>query len=853
MPSALSDESSEETSEDDESDDDSGQSDSGAADSPTPAMRDRKRQGVNVGVRAVSLALHEQSVLKDGYLLPANEDKEADEDIKDVVPDDVPPAPSAEDADAATPSAAGPVRRAAMMLRADVRPRRQSSEVQAQKEAQKKDPASSFDLSWEEDQDFPIALVQASLEPSQLEKAVLYYRSLPQAQSREYHCLVNLACCLMALNQPRQAKNLLEQATILKPSKASAQLNLIACCLRIRHRSSALSGIDQALRNAEDLTAEHHRLLLWTRRELLALLSKDPGTARPEGRSGRKEVKVETTRTRKAARYQVFTRLEAWQMRKDLLALRSGPSMEEGQELKPPWRRRHIYSEDSEQAIYSRKARWQPLSPDAMELLREACKKLCKCGKDDGALSDDSDIPEDTDTSSEEEVKEVQGSKAAQQAYECIKPLPCMQALASDKAIALIQAGELVDYDADTQIFEEGDPALHVYIIVRGSVSIRVMMPELGNDPIPVQSLYDGQVFGDAKIAAWKDANAPPPKRKGGARTQEDTCMLRIPAPAYRHALGLDTKTNGPNQTGGNTEGNDEEEGALLPEVRRKVQALLKSPLFQGAAASTLVLLATNLQEVSLRHDDVFMEIDQALQACFLISQGYVRVSVPAVDLEANLGPAYDDASRILGSGRLPHHGPALGVTSWKKKKREKKIGSDLLSRFNLSKGEVPVFQLGMRPLLMPTDSVSSSATPRPSRLITRLPGNPRRGSAWHQSLRRTQMVPYLGGTPSDIELCFLHAGQAFGLQTLLDKQDCSYVSSCEVRVQSSEAKILVLTPASLLYLNESLAQSLKDKVGSMDDPVRPSLQSIKRERLNRSHWAVRKQKVFYQVVMQED
>lgn len=57
-----------------------------------------------------------------------------------VVPDDVPPAPSAEDADAATPSAAGPVRRAAMMLRADVRPRRQSSEVQAQKEAQKKDP-----------------------------------------------------------------------------------------------------------------------------------------------------------------------------------------------------------------------------------------------------------------------------------------------------------------------------------------------------------------------------------------------------------------------------------------------------------------------------------------------------------------------------------------------------------------------------------------------------------------------------------------------------------------------------------------------------------------------------------------
>ena len=33
-----------------------------------------------------------------------------------------------------------------------------------------------------------------------------------EPRSRRYHCLVNLACCLVSLNQPRPARALLEQA-----------------------------------------------------------------------------------------------------------------------------------------------------------------------------------------------------------------------------------------------------------------------------------------------------------------------------------------------------------------------------------------------------------------------------------------------------------------------------------------------------------------------------------------------------------------------------------------------------------------------------------------------------------------
>lgn len=277
-----------------------------------------------------------------------------------------------------------------------------------------------------------------------------------------------------------------------------------------------------------------------------------------------------------------------------------------------------------------------------------------------------------------------------------------------------------------------------------------------------------------------------------------------------------------------------------------------------------------------------------------------MRVSVPAVDMEAKLG-SLDDASRILGMGRLPDakrgfgsargagargaHGSQENVRpnrgahpvrsiprSPKTQKmqkgekgekretlpREQKLEQQKNSPKGLSKlGEVPVFQLGERPLLFRPTSSSQEGKVRMSRFVARKQGTPRRGTPWEMSLRQSRIAPFLGNAGSeDIEMCLLHAGEAFGLGSLFDPKshgECSYLSSCEVRVESSEAKILVLTPGSLLYLNENLARSLVEKAKQQEDPVAPSLKSIKRERLNRSNWIVRKQQVLHQVVMQED
>jgi len=631
-------------------------------------------------------------------------------------------------------------------------------------------------------------------------------------------------------------------------------MNLTYCLLRIRDRPNAVLAIDEALRHAEDLSADQHRLLLWTKKDLSKTLVSKRGAPnrsgtsqgkRPDSGSASGSGKGSARRRPVAGRHQMLTRMEVFQMRKELVALRSHDT-----EVTPPWGRRFLYSEDSEQAISSKKARWQPLNPEELEAVRKAYSDMAKVRAGEAV----SDVEEDVfSDDSQDDVIDNRDSqiekKAARRAFAAVRTLPCMQALAEDKAVALLQAGELVEVSGGCQIFQQGDPADHIFIIIQGSVSIKILIPDLGPDVIPVETLYDGQVFGDAKVAAWRDAQEGPPRRKAGAHAQEDSCLLRICAGDYRQAMGLldhgkDAANSRENQKEETLE-QDDQAAALLPDVRRKVHALASSPLFEGANINNLALLASNVEEIVLRYDDVFLEIGQ----------------------DACMG-SLEDASRILGMGRLPGSLDGSGQSGWSETPRSRpgcsprsgkpKAKQDLPSRFRLkSSGELPVFQLGDRPLLLPptTQSASvASGTPRKgTRLTPRRPGTPRRGTPWHEALRQKRTAPFLGVAPSELELCNLHVGECFGLAALYDpKGECPYPSKCEVRVQSSEARIMVLTNGSLLYLNETLARTLVDRAKEKGDPVAPALQDIKRERTHRSRWTMQKLKVLDRIVMHE-
>ena len=291
----------------------------------------------------------------------------------------------------------------------------------------------------------------------------------------------------------------------------------------------------------------------------------------------------------------------------------------------------------------------------------------------------------------------------------------------------------------------------------------------------------------------------------------------------------------------------------------------------------------------------------KAIHACFLVSEGYVRVSVPVADQEAGMG-SVEDVSRIIGMGRVPgslldgsaqssaqdsgsgtatqsrpnsasrrmradklpsaranHANANSRANKNLRALRQRQEEASQLSRFKLKAtegSELPVFQLGSRPLLLPvthSTSVASGASQRPSRFMPRKPGTPRRGTTWQAALRQRRTAPFLGIAPPDVELCQLHVGECFGLAALYDpKGECPYPSGCEVRVQSSEARILVLTNGSLLYLNEALARTLVDRAKEQQDPVAPLKQEVKRERTHRSSWRMQKLRVLDRIIMHE-
>eukprot|EP00439_Symbiodinium_sp_Y106_P078203 s1097_g16.t11 len=198
----------------------SGSGESEDVDSLPEAVDRSKRQALKV--RGAGTELAEQSRLEGGYLLPAAEECEEPDNKEETetkeATNDIVELP-------AEYRAASRRRRDGLDMTAVLSKKRQQQEecAQASREQLKKDPASAFRLSWEEDDEFPIFLVQSTLDHAQLDKAVLHYRSLAPAESRRYHCLVNLACCLVSLNQPRPARALLEQAVTLQPHRAAAR------------------------------------------------------------------------------------------------------------------------------------------------------------------------------------------------------------------------------------------------------------------------------------------------------------------------------------------------------------------------------------------------------------------------------------------------------------------------------------------------------------------------------------------------------------------------------------------------------------------------------------------------------
>ena len=64
----------------------------------------------------------------------------------------------------------------------------------------------------------------------------------------------------------------------------------------------------------------------------------------------------------------------------------------------------------------------------------------------------------------------------------------------------LISKAKLNHYKPDDEIYRQGETGDFLYIVVRGSVKVKMQNKEFGEIPLVINTLYDGDYFGELAL-----------------------------------------------------------------------------------------------------------------------------------------------------------------------------------------------------------------------------------------------------------------------------------------------------------------------------------------------------------------
>lgn len=229
-----------------------------------------------------------------------------------------------------------------------------------------------------------------------------------------------------------------------------------------------------------------------------------------------------------------------------------------------------------------------------------------------------------------QELKGLMAVKAeerhAERCANLVQPLRFFKRFSMQQCADFLREGNLVSFPAAAYIVQQGDPAGPMYVVISGVVCVEQTESSMGSEKVIMNTLYDGQVFGELSSMTGFEA-----KRTASVLAQEDTVLLRID-PAFYFRIMTD-----------NTGGGDQGERQDL---------LLKLPMFEGCKRLQLMSLAANLEQVTYRYDETVLSAGQRPHRFLILTSG-------TVDLVVDKGGAYGAGLVLEGlqPGRTLGHG----------------------------------------------------------------------------------------------------------------------------------------------------------------------------------------------------
>jgi CRP-like cAMP-binding protein len=184
-----------------------------------------------------------------------------------------------------------------------------------------------------------------------------------------------------------------------------------------------------------------------------------------------------------------------------------------------------------------------------------------------------------------------------------------------DIRVQIYKIGSVCHFYSGKIIFTEGEIGKNMYVILKGSVSIEKKTEDINNYPVIVNSLYDGNHFGDLSFVGGLNSD-PLNERTVTCICSEDTYLMAIPKKKYQKIL-LEVQKE---------------------QIENKLNFFCGLNIFKGIDSSLLMSLATNIKLETFELDEVIVKQGEIPKGLYVIYSGYAVLFTKGYRLRNRLG-----------------------------------------------------------------------------------------------------------------------------------------------------------------------------------------------------------------------
>jgi len=339
----------------------------------------------------------------------------------------------------------------------------------------------------------------------------------------------------------------------------------------------------------------------------------------------------------------------------------------------------------------------------------------------------------------------------------------------TDVRVKFLRIGQVQGFSQGQEIFHQGDSGDLMFVILHGSVTIKRASAAFGADPVIVNTLYDGDSFGELTMFGTQMKGSPI-GRTATCIAAERTDLLAIPRESYRAIMMFEIET----------------------QLEAKINFLIALPFLQKAQPFSLIPVASNMEPRNYCFNQVVLKKGEVPSGLYIILAGHCSVYSEGYCIRPRRLQAYATA-RVRQERDEDFQ---FGISRTMRFKKPKKHQSD----------EVPLRSLSLE-------------------TITATPGLREEVQAFLQiqdiaSVLKTDFI-----TQERLLKTRLKETDFFGGRALLESRDELGIapSKFSIVAESSQVTIFLITKSLLPLMGEKLMEQIKSYLQHCKEPDCPS------------------------------